>query len=211
MYSAYMLIKQGDNIHLWCTPFPILNQFTVPCPVLTIASWPAHRFLRSQVRWSSIPISLRMVKVCCDPHSQRLWHSQWNRSICFSGALLLFLSSMDVVNSISHAFAFLNPARASGSSCFTYCWILTWRILSIILLACEMSAIVWLYEHSLALPFFGFEKKTDLFQSCGHCWVFQIWWPIEYSTFTAWSFRIWNCLTKIPSPPSTSFVHSDAS
>jgi len=25
--------------------------------------------------------------------------------------------------------------------------------------------------------------KTDLFQSCGHCWVFQIWWHIECSTF----------------------------
>ena len=34
--------------------------------------------------------------------------------------------------------------------------------------------------------------KTDLFQSYGHCWVFQICWHIEYSTFTASSFRIWN-------------------
>ena len=25
--------------------------------------------------------------------------------------------------------------------------------------------------------------KTDLFQSCGHCWVFQICWHIECSTF----------------------------
>ena len=31
--------------------------------------------------------------------------------------------------------------------------------------------------------------KTDLFQSCGHCWVFQICWHIECSTFTASSFR----------------------
>ena len=29
----------------------------VPCPVLTVASWPAYRFLRRQVRWSGIPIS----------------------------------------------------------------------------------------------------------------------------------------------------------
>ena len=27
--------------------------------------------------------------------------------------------------------------------------------------------------------------KTDLFQSCGHCWAFQICWHIEWSTFTA--------------------------
>ena len=48
--------------------------------------------------------------------------------------------------------------------------------------------------------------KTDLFQSCGHCWVFQICWHIECSTFTASSFRIWNSSTGIPSPPLTLFV-----
>ena len=43
------------------------------------------------------------------------------------------------------------------------------EILSTTLLACEMSAVVWYFEHSLALPFFGIRMKTDLFQSCGHC------------------------------------------
>ena len=47
---------------------------------------------------------------------------------------------------------------------------------------------------------------TDLFQSCGHCWVFQICWHIECSTFTASSFRIWNSSTGIPSPPPALFV-----
>ena len=47
---------------------------------------------------------------------------------------------------------------------FTYCWSLAWRILSITLLACEASGIVWEFEHSLALPFFGIGMKTDLFQ-----------------------------------------------
>ena len=37
--------------------------------------------------------------------------------------------------------------------------------------------------------------KTDFFQSCGHCWVFQLCWYIECSTFTASSFRIWNSST----------------
>ena len=36
----------------WRTPFPIWNQSVVPCPVLTVASWPAYRFLKRQVRWS---------------------------------------------------------------------------------------------------------------------------------------------------------------
>ena len=48
--------------------------------------------------------------------------------------------------------------------------------------------------------------KTDLFQFCGHCWVFQTCWHIECSTFTASSFRIWNSSTGIPSPPLALFV-----
>ena len=48
--------------------------------------------------------------------------------------------------------------------------------------------------------------KTDLFQSCGHCWAFQICCHIECSTFTASSFRIWNSSTGIPSPPLALFI-----
>ena len=48
--------------------------------------------------------------------------------------------------------------------------------------------------------------KTDLFQSCGHFWVFQIFWHIECSTFTASSFRIWNSSTGIPSHPLALFI-----
>ena len=60
MYSAYKVNKQGDSIQPWCTPFPILNQSVVPCPLLTVASWPAYRFLKRHVRWSGIPISFRI-------------------------------------------------------------------------------------------------------------------------------------------------------
>ena len=87
---------------------------------------------------------------------------------------------------------FPKPAWTSGTSQFKDCRSLAWRILSITLLACEMSAIVWYFEHSLALPFFGIGMKTDLFQSCGHCCIFQICWHIECSIFIASSFRIWN-------------------
>ena len=86
MHSAYKLNKQGENIQ----HFPIWNQSVVPRPVLTVASWPAYRFLKRQVRPSGIPISSRTF------HSllwstQRLQHSQWSRSRCFSGISLLFL------------------------------------------------------------------------------------------------------------------------
>ena len=60
MYSAQKLHKQGDNIQPWHIPFPIWNQTVVPCPVPTVASWPPHRFLKRQVRWSGIPISFRI-------------------------------------------------------------------------------------------------------------------------------------------------------
>ena len=100
---------------------------------------------------------------------------------------------------------FLKPTWTSGISWFTYDWSLAWRILSITLPACEMSAIVQ-FEHSFALSFFGIGMKTDRFQSYGHCWIFQICWHIECSTFTASSFRIWNSSTRIPSPPLALFV-----
>ena len=65
MYSAYKLNMQGDNIHPWHTPFLIWNLSVVPCPVLTVAFWPAYRFLRRQVRWSAWKIFI----------SWRIFHS----------------------------------------------------------------------------------------------------------------------------------------
>ena len=65
---------------------------------------------------------------------------------------------------------------------------------------CSGLNILW---HCLSL---GLEMRTDLFQCCGHCWVFQICWYIECSTFTALSFRIWNSSTGIPSLPLALFI-----
>ena len=185
--------------------FPIRNQSVVPCPVLTVASWTAYRFLRRQVRWSGIPIFWRIF------HSL-LWSTQ-------SEALVKSMKQMFFWNSCAFSMIqqiltiwspvplpFLNPAWTTVSFWFMYCWRLDWRILSIIWLVCEMSATVQKFEHSLALPFFGIGMKTDLFQSCGHCWVFQICWHIECNTFIASSFRIWNSSTGIPSPPLALFV-----
>ena len=76
MYSAYKLNKQGDNIQLWCTPFPIWNQSVVPCPVLTVASWPEYRFSRGRPGGLVFPSLEEFSTVYCDSHSQRLWHSQ---------------------------------------------------------------------------------------------------------------------------------------
>ena len=52
-YIPHKLNKHGDKIRPWqYTPFP--------CPFLTVAGWPAYRFLRRQVRWSGISISWRI-------------------------------------------------------------------------------------------------------------------------------------------------------
>ena len=170
MYSAYKLNKQGDNIQLWLTVFPILNQSVVPCLILTVASWPAYRFLRRHIRRSGIPISLRIFQVCCDPHNQTFYHSQWSRSRCFSGIPLLFFMIQWMLAIWSLVpLPFLNPACTSGNFWFTYCWSLAWRILSITLLGCEMSAIVW-----VVCTFFGIALLWDLNEN----WSFPVLWPL---------------------------------
>ena len=58
MYLVYRLNKQGDSRQP-CGTLSILNQSVVPYRVSTVASWPTYRFLRRQVRWFGIPISLR--------------------------------------------------------------------------------------------------------------------------------------------------------
>ena len=106
----------------------------------------------------------------------------WQFDLCF---LCLFKSSLYIWKFSVHIL--LKPSL---------------KDLNITLLACEMSAVVWYFEHSLALPFFGIGMKTDLFQSC----VFQICWHVECSTLTAPSFRIWNSSAGILSPLLALFI-----
>ena len=151
--------------------FPNSEPVCCSMPVLTVAkSCSAYRLLRRQIRWSGIPISLRIF------HSL-LWstekiHSQWSR--CFSGILLLFLCPVDVGNLIS------------GSSPFSKSSLYIWKFLVQVLLKPSLKE----FEHYLVSrwnehncmvvwTFFGIAlpwdvMKIDLFQSCGHCWVFQI-------------------------------------
>ena len=108
---------------------------------------------------------------------------------------------VDVGNLISGSFAFcktsldiwkftIHVLLKSGLENFEHYFISVWD-------GCN-CVVIW--------AFFGIGMKTDIFQSCGHCWVFQISWHIECSTFTASSFRIWNSSTGIPSPPLALFV-----
>ena len=80
-----------------------------------------------------------------------------------------FNDLVDVGNLISDSSAFSKSSLNVWKFTLHVFLSLTWRILSIPLLACEMSEIVQLFEHSLKLPFLGIGMKTDLFQSYGHC------------------------------------------
>ena len=139
MYSAYKLNKQSDNIQPCCTPFPILNQLVVPCPVLTVAFWPAYRFLRRQVRWSGIPISFRIFLFVVIHPVEGINIVNEAEVDVFLEFSCFFYDPVDVGNLISDSSVFSKSSLTSESSRFAYCWSLAWRILCITLLACEMS------------------------------------------------------------------------
>ena len=61
------------------------------------------------------------------------------------------------------------------------------------------------FEHCLALPI-EIGMKTDLFQSCDHCWFYKFEWHIACSTLTTSSFGNWNSSVGIPLPPLALFV-----
>ena len=75
------------------------------------------------------------------------------------------------------------------------------KILSMTLLAWEMSANVRWLAGSFILPFLGMRMRTDLFQSCGHWMVFQICCHNECKTLMAFFFRDLNSLAGISSCP----------
>ena len=84
-----------------------------------------------RVDWLDLLAVQGILKSLLQHHSSKLWNS-----LAFS-----MIQQMLAVWSLV-PLSFLKPAWISGSSWFTYWWSLAWRILSITLLACEMSAIV---------------------------------------------------------------------
>ena len=113
------LNNQGDNIQPWRTPFPIWNQ-SVPCPVLTVASWPAYRFVKRQVRWSSIPISFRIFQFIVI-YTVKGFGIFNKAEIDVFLELSCFFDNPEAIWSLV-LLPFLKPAWTSGSSRFMYCW-----------------------------------------------------------------------------------------
>ena len=106
-----------------------------------------------------------------------------------SGSSAFSKTSLNIWNFTVHVL--LKPGLENSEHYFTSVWD-----------ECN-CVVVWAF---FGIAFLWDWNETDLFQSCGHCCVFQICWHIECSTFTASSFRIWNSSTGIPSPPLALFV-----
>ena len=198
MYSAYKLNRQGDNVQPWRTRFPIWNQSVVPCPLLTVASWPAYRFLKRQVRCSDIPISWRIF------HSLIVIHTVKGFGIVNRAEIDLFLKlscffddPVDVGNLIFVSSAFsktslniwkftvhvlLEPGLETFEHYFTSVWdecncVVVWAFFCI--------ALLWDWNEN---------------------WPFPVLWPLlSFPNLLAYWVQHWNSIT------STSFVCSDAS
>ena len=105
-----------------------------------------------------------------------------------SGSSAFYKSSLNIREITVHVL--LKPGLENFEHYFTSMWdecncVAVWAFFGI--------AFLWDWNENWPFP-------------CGHCWVFQICWQIECSTFTASSFRIWNSLAGIPSPPLALFV-----
>ena len=137
MYSAHKLNKQDDNRQPWRTPFPMWSQSIVSCLVLAVASRPAYRFLRRQVRWSGIPISWRIFQFVVIDTAKDFWVV--NEADVFLEFPCFFDDPADVGSLISGSSAFSKSSYIPGSSWFIHYGSLAWRILSMALLACEMN------------------------------------------------------------------------
>ena len=110
MYFAYRLNKQGDNLQPWCTIFPIWNQAVVPCPVLTVASWPAYRFLKRQIWWSGIPISWRIFQFVVIHTVKSFGVVNRKKVDVFLEFPCFFYDPTDVGNLLSGSSAFSKPS-----------------------------------------------------------------------------------------------------
>ena len=151
----------------WCTLFPILNQSFVPCPILTVDSWPAYRFLRRQVRWSGIPICLRIFQFVVIYTVKGF--SIVNEADVFLEFLCFPCYPTDVGNLIS------------GSSVFSKSSLYIWKFLVYILLMPSFKdfehypASMW-NECNCAViwTFFGIALLWDWNEN----WPFPILWPL---------------------------------
>ena len=149
--------------------FPNLNQSIVPCPVLTVASWPAYRFLRRQVRWSGIPISKNFPQFVVIHIVKGFSVVNEIEVNVFMEFPSFFYDSTDVGNLIS------------GSSAFSKSSLYIWKVLVHILLKPSLKdfehyfASMWNECYFMVVwTFFG----IALLWGWNENWPFPVLWPL---------------------------------
>ena len=122
--------------------FPNVEQSVVPCLVPTVASCPACRFLRRQVKWSVIPLSQNFPKFV-------VIHTVQGFSVVNEAEVdvllefpCFFYDPMDVGDLVSGSPAFSKSSLYFWKFLVQILLKLTWRFLRTALLAYEMCAIV---------------------------------------------------------------------
>ena len=146
-----------------------ISLFVAPCPVLTVASWPAYRFLRRQVRWSDIPISLRIFQFV-------VIHT-------VKGFGIVSKAEVDVFLELSCFFH--DPADVgnfiSGSSAFYKSNLNIWKFMVHVLLKPGLENFelyftsVWDECNCVVVwTFFGFDFLRDWNEN----WPFLVLWPL---------------------------------
>ena len=198
MYSACKLSNQGHNIQPWLYSFPNFE------PVCFSMSGSNYCF------FTCIQISQGRDRV--------VWYSHVFENFL---QFVVIHTVKALVQSMKQMWVlFCNPLTFSVIQRLLAIWSLIplpflniWKFLVHVLLKPSLMD----FEHYLARmwnkcdcmvvgTFLGIVllvtgMKIDLFQSCGHCWVFQICWHIEFRTLTASSFRTSSSSAGIPSPP----------
>ena len=160
---------QGDNIQLWWTPFLIWNQSIVPCPVLTVASWPAYGFLRRQVRWSGIPISFRIFQFVVIHTVKGFGIVSKAKVDVFLELSCFFDDPVDVSNLIS------------GSSAFSKTSLSIWKFTVHVLLKPDLENFEYYFTSMwdecncvVVWAFFGIAFLWDWSEN----WPFPVLWPL---------------------------------
>ena len=131
---------------------------------LTVASWPAYRFLKRQVSGLVFPSLSEFSTVYCGPQSQRLWHSKESRNRCFSGTSCFFDDPVDVGTLIS------------GSSAFSKTGLNIWKFTVHVLLKPGLQN----FEH-----YFTFVRWVQLCGSLSilwHCLSLELEWKLTFSS-----------------------------
>ena len=125
------------SLFLYTYSFPIWKQSVVPCSVLTVASWPAYRFFKRQIRWSGIPISFRIFQFIVSHIVKGFGIVNKAEIDVFLELSCFFHDPADVGNLISGSSAFsktslnirkftvhilLKPSLQNFQHCFTSMW-----------------------------------------------------------------------------------------